>query len=245
MPEIVHPARRPFPKRIAPVEIEEPPASEPEVDQVIAEIVQLAEVRSEVDDAEVKAVDNFSETAYEEFLRNEGMYSRSADLEPGEALSPHVDRLGADPVTMIDSFGDVKMEVDINNPKVWNELGNVYYKNGAIEDAIVAYAKSIELDRCFAWPYSNLALAYVQKERLAESVLLYQRAIELFNSEKDKAIAWNCLGNVYRRMEDYPNAIAAYQRADALDPNNISTSLQSQYSLLGTLSQPQETISVQ
>jgi tetratricopeptide (TPR) repeat protein len=240
-------------------EIEEPALPEPEVAQVIAEIVQLAKGPNEVVDYTEKRLEkpedapnqlhdsanNFIEAAYEEYLRNEDMYYASTDLEQSQVLSPDVDRPNSEPVTMIDSLGDVKMEVDIKNPKVWNELGNVYYKNGAIEDAIVAYAKSIELDRCFAWPYSNLALAYVQKERLAESVLLYQHAIELFSSEKDKAIAWNCLGNVYRRMEDYPNAISAYQRADALDPNSISTSLQSQYSLLGTLTQPQETLLVQ
>ena len=108
------------------------------------------------------------------------------------------------------------------------------------DDAIVAYSKAIELDRWFAWPYSNLALAYVQKRRFVEAILLYQRSIELFSSDKDKAISWNRLGNVYRRLNDYENAIAAYQRADALDPDNSTLSLQSRFSLLGNYAMEQK-----
>jgi tetratricopeptide (TPR) repeat protein len=77
---------------------------------------------------------------------------------------------------------------------------------------------------------------YVQKEKYAEAILLYQRSIELFSSDKDKAITWNRLGNVYRRLSDYDNAIACYQRADDLDPNNATRSLRSRFSLLGNLS---------
>jgi tetratricopeptide (TPR) repeat protein len=78
-----------------------------------------------------------------------------------------------------------------------------------------------------------LALTYVQKGRFTEAILLYQRSIELFTSEKDKAISWNRLGNVYRRLNNYDSAIAAYQRADELDPENTTLSLQSRFSLLG------------
>jgi tetratricopeptide (TPR) repeat protein len=130
--------------------------------------------------------------------------------------------------------------MDTKNAHVWNELGNVYFNNSAYDDAIVAYSKAIELDRWFAWPYSNLALAYVQKGRLAEAILLYQRSIELFTSEKDKAVSWNRLGNVYRRLNDYDHAIAAYQRADELDPENTTLSLQSRFSLLGNYTMEQK-----
>ena len=108
------------------------------------------------------------------------------------------------------------------------------FNAGSYEDAISAYNRAIELDGWFAWPYSNLALAYVQKEKYGEAVLLYQRSIELFSSDKDKAITWNRLGNVYRRLNDYDNAIASYQRADELDPNNATRSLRSRFSLLGS-----------
>lgn len=151
----------------------------------------------------------------------------------------------AEPVAQLDASGDLQIEMDTKNAHVWNELGNVYFNTSAYDDSIVAYSKAIELDRWFAWPYSNLALAYVQKHRFVEAILLYQRSIELFTGDKDKAISWNRLGNVYRRLNDYENAIAAYQRADALDPDNSTLSLQSRFSLLGNYAMEQKPSYVQ
>jgi len=172
--------------------------------------------------------------AYEEYLKDSidptqlfvESRAEAQVAEPGPATH--------EPVAKIDASGDLQIEMDAKNAHVWNELGNVYFNAGAYDDAVSAYNKAIELDHWFAWPYSNLALAYVQKGRFAEAILLYQRSIELFTNEKDKAISWNRLGNVYRRLNDYDNAIAAYQRADELDPDNTTLSLRSRFSLLGT-----------
>jgi tetratricopeptide (TPR) repeat protein len=191
---------------------------------------------SEAAEAEAAAGDNASvsdvpeQMAYEEFLKdtNEPIHLFDAEAGTEDEAQPT-----AEPVAKIDESGDLEIEMDTKNAHVWNELGNVYFNTSAYDDAIVAYSKAIELDRWFAWPYSNLALAYVQKRRFVEAILLYQRSIELFTSDKDKAISWNRLGNVYRRLNDYENAIAAYQRADALDPDNATLSLQSRFSLLG------------
>ena len=161
------------------------------------------------------------------------LYAPEAKEEPEDAPAP-------EPVAKLDATGELQIEMDTKNAHVWNELGNVYFNTSAFDDAIVAYSKAIELDRWFAWPYSNLALAYVQKRRFVEAILLYQRSIELFTSDKDKAISWNRLGNVYRRLNDYENAIAAYQRADALDPDNATLSLQSRFSLLGNYAMDQK-----
>ncbi len=175
--------------------------------------------------------------AYEEFLKDNNdpiqIYECSAP-EAVDAVESENTPASPEPIAKIDAAGDVQIEMDTKNAHVWNELGNVYFNTGAFDDAVIAYSKAIELDRWFAWPYSNLALTYVQKGRFVEAILLYQRSIELFTGEKDKAISWNRLGNVYRRINDYENAIAAYQRADELDPDNTSLSLQSRFSLLGS-----------
>jgi tetratricopeptide (TPR) repeat protein len=171
-----------------------------------------------------------AQIAYEEFLKDTNEPIQLFELEG--AAGP--DATGSqEPVAKLDESGELQIEMDTKNAHVWNELGNVYFNTNAYDDAIVAYSKAIELDRWFAWPYSNLALAYVQKRRFVEAILLYQRSIELFSGDKDKAISWNRLGNVYRRLNDYENAIAAYQRADALDPDNATLSLQNRFSLLG------------
>ncbi len=168
--------------------------------------------------------------AYEEFLRDNPELPLALAEETAEACE---EALPQEAVAKVDPSGEVHLEMDARSAHVWNELGNIYFNSGAYDDAILAYSKAIELDRYFAWPYSNLALTYVQKGRFAEAILLYQRSIELFKDDRDKAISWNRLGNVYRRLNDYENAIAAYQRADELDPANTTISLQSRFSLLG------------
>lgn len=181
------------------------------------------------------------QVAYEAYLKDSvetvNLLSVQPAAETPEKPGPVAQQ---EPATRVDASGELQIEMDTKNAHVWNELGNVYFNSCAYDDAIVAYSKAIELDRWFAWPYSNLALAYVQKGRFAEAILLYQRSIELFSSDKDKAISWNRLGNVYRRLNDYDNAISAYQRADDMDPDNSTLSLQSRFSLLGAYASDQK-----
>jgi len=192
--------------------------------EITIEETVVAEEASIVDVAEEKV----TEIAYEEYLKDM--------VEPTRHLKDHVDDIQGDaPITKISKNGEVRIAMDTKNAHVWNELGNIYLNAGTYDDAIASYSKAIELDRQFAWPYSNLALAYVQKGRFAEAILLYQRGIELFNSDKDKAITWNRLGNVYRRINDYGNAIASYQTADELDPENATLSLRTSFGLLGNM----------
>lgn len=199
---------------------------QPEVVEVTEEVAlknQQPEVVSEA------AVEDRVQSAYDEFLKNAAepmvvLVEESAEVIAHEASFSNSN-----------TKSDLKAEPDTKNAHVWNELGNVYFNTGAYEEAITAYSKAIELDDWFAWPYSNLALVYVQKEKYAEAVLLYQRSIELFASDKDKAVTWNRLGNVYRRLNDYDNAIACYQRADELDPHNATLSQRLRFSLLGSL----------
>lgn len=104
--------------------------------------------------------------------------------------------------------------------ELWNELGNLYFLSGAYPQAVHAYHRAIKLDESFGRPYSNLALTYVQQGKFDQAVDLYRRSIELLAENKEKAISWNRLGNVYRTLRNYQEALRAYQRADELDPEN-------------------------
>lgn len=109
---------------------------------------------------------------------------------------------------------------ETRNPEVWNKKGNIHFQNGEYDNAISAYNKAIELDRTFGWPYSNLALTYLTMGKLAEAILLYQKSASLLQNKDEKAASWNSLGNIYRHLNDYENALNAYQKADELDPQN-------------------------
>jgi tetratricopeptide (TPR) repeat protein len=100
----------------------------------------------------------------------------------------------------------------------WTAQGNAHFRRGALEQAVVAFNKAIQIDSGYGVPYSNLALTYVTQGQFAEAILLYQKSIELLETDRDRALSWNGLGNAYRCVGDYSNAVAAYQKAAELDP---------------------------
>jgi tetratricopeptide (TPR) repeat protein len=102
--------------------------------------------------------------------------------------------------------------------ELWNELGNLYFLSGEYQQAVHAYRRSIQLDEAFGRPYSNLALTYVQQAKYDQAIDLYRRSIELLADNREKAISWNRLGNVFRHLKDYKQAVVAYRNADELDP---------------------------
>ncbi len=115
----------------------------------------------------------------------------------------------------------------------WNELGNIHLKAGACDRAIAAYIKAVETAPDFGWPYSNLGLAYSHKGKYAEAIPLYRKSIELLKSKKEKAIAWNRMGDAYRRLNDHEHAVAAYKKAVELDSGTGSLLKRVRLSLLG------------
>lgn len=104
--------------------------------------------------------------------------------------------------------------------ELWNELGNLYFMSGAYDQAIHAYRKSIQIESGFGRPYSNLALTHAQLHKYEEAIRLFRIGIELLDNDKEKAISWIRLGNVFRRLKDYREAVSAYQHADELDPQS-------------------------
>jgi tetratricopeptide (TPR) repeat protein len=117
----------------------------------------------------------------------------------------------------------------MNEYTVWNEFGNIYMKLGACDEAVAMYRRAIEAAPQSGWAYSNMAAACSQQGRFGEAASLYQKALELLKQDSERYMLWNRLGDVYRRLNDYGKAMAAYQRADELEAS------------LGGTSQPAET----
>jgi tetratricopeptide (TPR) repeat protein len=111
-------------------------------------------------------------------------------------------------------------KVDTSNARMWNEKGNLLFRAGAVEDAIRAYNKAIKCDYAFGWSYCNLGIAYLHLRKFAEAILLLQKSLELLTKDREQAVAWNELGNLYRCLNDYHNAVAAYRKSDELDPEH-------------------------
>lgn len=144
-----------------------------------------------------------------------------------ELLSPSpvrqaVSSLGfSEESTPTDPFENKEEIAESKDPEVWNKKGNIHFQRGEYENAIGAYNKAIELDRSFGWPYTNLAHTYLKLGKYAEAILLYQKSTSLLKNKEEKAAAWNSLGNIYRHLNEYENALGAYQKADEIDPQNV------------------------
>ena len=110
------------------------------------------------------------------------------------------------------------LSLDSKNGTIWNDLGAIYLKCESYEEASEVFSNAIQLNSEEGWAYHNLALTCAHQEKFNEAVSLYLKSIDLFQEERDKAASWNQLANVYRLLNDYDNAIAAYQIADTLDP---------------------------
>lgn len=113
--------------------------------------------------------------------------------------------------------------VDAKNYQIWNELGLVLLKTNSYEDASQAFSKASELDRSFGWAYSNLALAFAGLGRYQEAIEESKKSLDLFTDDNDKSIALDRLANFYRAINDYDNAIQAFQLADKLNKHIIVT----------------------
>jgi tetratricopeptide (TPR) repeat protein len=105
----------------------------------------------------------------------------------------------------------------MNDELLWIEIGNLYLKLGAAEDAIASYARVIELNPQSGWAYCNLAYAYQRKGDLGKAVALYRKCLPMIEDEKQLATAWSRLGDTYRSMNDLENARSAYQMASDLE----------------------------
>lgn len=105
---------------------------------------------------------------------------------------------------------------------IWNELGNIYFKAGAFDDAIDAYNKALELDERIGWLHSNMGFAYANKGDLDRAILMYEKSLTLLTEDKDKAISWGRLGEAYLQLDRCGEAAVAYQKAVELDPENVS-----------------------
>ena len=113
------------------------------------------------------------------------------------------------------AVGDVKAPTTAAQ---WLAQGNALVASGAFDEAIFSYDQSLLLAPGSGATYSNLALAYCYKEQYADAIPLYQKSIFLLRTNKEKAIAWNRLGDAYRRLNDQVSAAAAYRNAADLHP---------------------------
>ncbi|MDO8525869.1 MAG: tetratricopeptide repeat protein, partial [Candidatus Omnitrophota bacterium] len=104
-----------------------------------------------------------------------------------------------------------------DNPKIYNNLGAVYYRLGKNEESIDAYKKAIKLNPYYYETSYNLGAAYHALKMYDEAIEAYKKEIAI-NPALPKV--YNNLGAVYFDIHQYEKSIEAYKKAISLDPKN-------------------------
>jgi predicted CXXCH cytochrome family protein len=94
-------------------------------------------------------------------------------------------------------------------------LGNLYLRQGKIDEAIVAYQRAITLDPLFVGAYANLADAYRQQKRDDEGEKQLRKGLSLI---PDAADLHHALGLLLVRKGDKVTALQEFAKASKLAP---------------------------
>ena len=115
-------------------------------------------------------------------------------------------------------------ELDPDGAGNWRMLGYVY-KNGIkdYEKALGYYEKSLEVDSTYVNSINSKALIYVEQKKYDLAIKEYSKGILL--KEIDPEGAAYCYRNraeQYERLREYDKALADYDSAIALEPENVN-----------------------
>lgn len=66
-----------------------------------------------------------------------------------------------------------------NNYKAYNELGNIYYRNDELREALINYQKALEIRPLYPEVLHNVGLVYIKAGQLDNAKLFMQRSLEL------------------------------------------------------------------
>jgi tetratricopeptide (TPR) repeat protein len=129
-------------------------------------------------------------------------------------------------------------KIEENGPQCafdWNTLGNSYASTQDYDKAINAYKRSIEMDPNFGQPYSNIGSVLFRIGKYESAEVFLKKSLDYLMTPEEKALSWNRLGDVYRRLRDYGNAMAAYQKAGQLEPDTNPMPTRARLSLMDSV----------
>jgi len=97
----------------------------------------------------------------------------------------------------------------------WTELGTLYFKNNALDNAEACYFKAIELKKDYFIALLNLGRLYVNRRQFDNAILVLSNAVV---SEPDSAEGHHLLGESYLEMKKGSLAVIQLNEAIRLAP---------------------------
>lgn len=118
------------------------------------------------------------------------------------------------------SFYERTLTYTPTSARMRNNLGNIYFTRGRVEDAVESYRKAMELEPNYPNPYNNLGNVFYQAGQYDRAIPLFEKAIGL---NPNYAAAYNNLGIIYCRRGDTARGIVLLKRSASLDPRDADT----------------------
>jgi len=207
----------------------------PEVDQKASTVVTPVEEKVTSPGQGSPSVENPTLLTHS----NSGMQSATNSISGAPArkqLKEHHDQNmdSGEPTPIPPGFLPIP-KVEVNGPQSafdWNVLGNSYTSTQDYDKAINAYKKSIEMDPTFGQAYCNLGCVLYQSGKYESAILILKKSLDYMVTPEEKSLSWNRLGDVYRRLRDYGNAMAAYQKAGQSNPDTNPVLTRTRLSLM-------------
>lgn len=118
------------------------------------------------------------------------------------------------------------LEYNIDNDKIYYELGHLYLKKDDKLNSIQAFKLALKYDENNPYFNNSLAYAFVRAELFDDAIEYYQRAIKLNPDAQWTSIVCHALGAVYGEVKgNFDAAEATYQAGLVLDPSNYDLML--------------------
>lgn len=99
------------------------------------------------------------------------------------------------------------------------KLGNLYFRNGNVDDAIRLFEKVGILNPNFAMAHHNLGVVYYSQNRTDKAIEEFKRAIEI---DKEYAKAHYSIALVYYKSGEYSSAIDELEEVIRIEPDNAN-----------------------
>ena len=126
------------------------------------------------------------------------------------------------------------LQVEPNNGKAYNNLGNALRRQGKLPEALAAHQKALQLNPNDAEAYVGIGNVLNTQGKQQEALACYKKALQL---NPKLATAYNGLGIALRGQKKLDEAVAAYRKAIELNPkyatayNNLGNALRGQKKL--------------
>jgi len=101
-----------------------------------------------------------------------------------------------------------------------NNVGTAYQEQGQTEKAEAAFKKAYSLSQNYNASY-NLAKIYYGQNKFDLALDFIQKSLDKYDRS---LLAWNLRGLIYENLKKFDDAVASYQRALKIVPNEVNVS---------------------